>query len=259
MPPQPPTFARKGRIGHPIGTGDAAAPRPPVGPTLVEWAHEHLLAMLISVQFEPGERIAIDTVARHLGISQTPIREALSQLEAEKLVYKMPNVGYRASPRMSREEVQDLYALRLLIEPYAAARAAERIDAETLATLQEIEQDMSGVTASDDRAVARFAEADARLHRLIATGSGNRLIAETIERLHAHLQIFRSLYRTNAPEEAAAEHQRIIAALLAHDPAAAEASVRDHLERSKDRMDRASASAAAEAAAPEPAPSEPTN
>jgi len=222
------------------------AARPVAGPTLVEWAYDHLLEMLMTVQIAPGERIAIDTVARQLGISQTPIREALSQLEAEKLVSKMPNVGYRASPRMSREEVQDLYTLRLLVEPYAAARAAEKMDDETLVTLQEIDEGMRGVADGNDRDFARFAEADAKLHRLIATGSGNRLIAETIERLHAHLQIFRSLYSTNAPEEAAAEHQRIIEALMAHDPAAAEEAVREHLERSQARMDRASARSADE-------------
>lgn len=215
----------------------------PVGPTLVEWAYEHLLSMLMTVQIAPGDRIAIDTVARQLGISQTPIREALSQLEAEKLVSKMPNVGYRASPQMTREEVHDLYTLRLLIEPYAAARAAEKMDDVALAALQEIDRDMRGVTNGDDLAYARFAEADAKLHRLITTGSGNRLIAETIERLHAHLQIFRSLYSTNAPEEAAAEHQRIIDALMAHDSPGAEAAVRDHLERSQKRMDRAAGAA----------------
>lgn len=235
-----PTLPVPSPSDHGFAPPFAAKVRPPAGPTLVEWAYEHLLSMLMTVQIAPGERIAIDTVARRLGISQTPIREALSQLEAEKLVYKMPNVGYRASPQMSREEVQDLYALRLLIEPYAAARAAEKMDDAALDTLQQIERDMRGVTAGDDRAFARFAEADAKLHRLIATGSGNRLIAETIERLHAHLQIFRSLYSTNAPEEAAAEHEQIIQALLAHDPVAAEAAVHDHLERSRDRMDRAS-------------------
>src|SRR3546814_18972592 len=74
------------------------------GPTLVERAYEHLLSMLMTVKIAPGERIPIDTVARQLGISQTPIREALSQLEAEKLVYKTTNVGYRASPQMTPEE-----------------------------------------------------------------------------------------------------------------------------------------------------------
>ena len=213
------------------------------GPTLVERAYEHLLSMLMTVKIAPGERIPIDTVARQLGISQTPIREALSQLEAEKLVYKTTNVGYRASPQMTPEEVHDLYTLRLLIEPYAAARAAEQMDDATLSILQSIQSDMNAVVERDEQAYARFAEADAQLHRLIARGSGNRLIEETIERLHAHLQIFRSLYQNsaqpNAPEVAAREHQAIIAALLAHDSVAAEQSVRDHLTCSQQRMDRA--------------------
>lgn len=222
----------------------ASAPRPSGGMTLVERAYEHLLSMLMTVKIAPGERIPIDTVARQLGISQTPIREALSQLEAEKLVYKTTNVGYRASPQMTPEEVHDLYTLRVLIEPYAAARAAEHMDDEALSILQSIQAEMDAVVDRDEQAYARFAEADAQLHRLIARGSGNRLIEETIERLHSHLQIFRSLYQNgaqpNAPEAAAREHQLIIAALLAHDPVAAEESVRQHLTSSQQRMDRAS-------------------
>jgi DNA-binding GntR family transcriptional regulator len=216
--------------------------RPPSGPTMVERAYDHLLAMLMSLEIAPGDRIAIDAVARQLGISQTPIREALSQLEAEKLVSKMPNIGYRASPQMTRREVRDLYTLRQLIEPYAAARAAESMTDDSIAILEAIDRDMSGVVAGDARAYSRFAEADATLHRLIATGSGNGLIAATIERMHAHLHIFRALYRTNAPEEAAAEHRVIIDALVAHDPAAAEEAVRTHLVRSQQRMDSVLAS-----------------
>ncbi|PJG46297.1 GntR family transcriptional regulator [Sphingobium sp. LB126] len=229
-------------MSQPLGA-NALPARSTSGPTLVERAYDHLLSLLMTVKIAPGERIPIDTVARQLGISQTPIREALSQLEAEKLVYKTTNVGYRASPQMTPEEVHDLYTLRLLIEPYAAACAAEHMDDEALSILQAIQADMDAVVERDEQAYARFAEADAQLHRLIAKGSGNRLIEETIERLHAHLQIFRSLYQNsaqpNAPEVAAREHQRIIAALLAHDPAAAEQSVRDHLTCSQQRMDRA--------------------
>ncbi|WP_347342795.1 GntR family transcriptional regulator [Sphingomonas echinoides] len=213
-------------------------PRNTAGPTMVEHAYQHLLAMLMSLEIAPGERIAIDAVARQLGISQTPIREALSQLEAEKLVTKLPNVGYRASAQMSREDVRDLYTLRQLIEPYAAARAAEAMTDESIAILEAVGRDMSSIADGDAHAYSRFAEADATLHRLIATGSGNRLIAETIERLHAHLHIFRALYHTNAPQEAAAEHRLIIDALVAHDPGAAEQAVRRHLECSQQRMDR---------------------
>lgn len=231
----PPTRSRLPPSAAPGLRGNRPADAPA---TLVDWAYERMLEMLVTVQIAPGERIAIDKVARQLGISQTPIREALSQLEAEKLVYKLPNVGYRASPEMTREEVHDLYTLRLLIEPYAAARAAESMDENARSALAEIEADMAAVAQQDSRTYARFAEADMRLHRLIADGSGNRLIAETIDRLHAHLQIFRSLYSTNAPTEAAAEHKPIIAALIAKDPSGAEAAVREHLQRSRERMDR---------------------
>ena len=216
------------------------AAKPVPGPTMVERAYEYLLTQLMSLSIAPGERIAIDTVARQLGISQTPVREAMSQLEAEKLVFKMPNVGYRASPQMTRDEVRDLYTLRQLIEPYAAARAAEAMTDASIAMLEAIDRDMRAWSAGDDaRVFARFAEADAKLHRLIATGSGNRLIAETIDRLHAHLQIFRSLYAPTRLNEAAGEHREIIDALVAHDPAAAEASgPRSSASGRKMRMDR---------------------
>lgn len=235
--------------------GDGVGPRArtaraAAGPTMVQQAYDHLLTALMTLQIAPGERIAIDQVARRLNVSQTPIREALSQLEAEKLVYKMPNVGYRASPQMSRLEVRDLYTLRQLIEPYAAARAAEATTPETVAVLRAIERDMSNIVEGDADSYSRFAEADDRLHRLIAAMSGNHLIADTVERLHAHLHIFRALYSTNAPTEAAAEHRTIIDALVAGDGVAAEAAVRTHLERSQERMDRVLAASEGQRPAP---------
>lgn len=211
--------------------------RPASAPTMVMQAYDHLLTALMTLQIAPGERIAIDQVARRLNISQTPIREALSQLEAERLVCKVPNIGYSASPQMTRDEVHDLYTLRQLIEPYAAARAAEAMTPESIDVLRTIDHAMSSVADGDAGAYSRFAEADDSLHRLIATLSGNRLIAETVERLHAHLNIFRVLYRTNAPTEAAAEHRVIIDALVAGDAAGAERAVLEHLKRSQSRMD----------------------
>ncbi|HTG39188.1 GntR family transcriptional regulator [Sphingomonas sp.] len=219
-------------------TPRSRATRPAAGPTMVQQAYDHLLTALMTLQIAPDERIAIDQVARRLNISQTPIREALSQLEAEKLVFKMPNVGYRASPQMSRDEVRDLYTLRQLIEPYAAQRAADAMTPESIKVLEAIERDMSAIVEGDAATYSRFAEADDRLHRLIATLSGNRLIADTIERLHAHLHIFRALYRTNAPTEAAAEHRAIIDALVAGEGERAASAVRLHLESSQERMDR---------------------
>lgn len=229
----------------PCPLADDPAQRPAPVPTLVAWAHEHLLSMLVSLEIAPGSRIGIDAVARKLGISQTPIREALSQLEAEKLVTKVPNVGYHASAQMTPSEVGDLFALRTLIEPYAAARAAEAMTDDMLRQLVVMEEEMDSLQAETVIAYARFAKIDSALHSLIARGSGNPLIADTIERLHMHLHIFRFLFDTNAPQEAAREHAAIIRALRTRDPAAAEASMRAHLDRSRMRIEDASARIAA--------------
>src|SRR5690606_20491108 len=149
------------------------------------------------------------------------------------------NVGYRASPQMTREEVRDLYALRQLIEPYTAARAAAAMSPRSIATLKSIDRAMSNIVDGDPDAFSNFAAADDQLHQLIAALSGNRLVADMLEGLHAHMHIFRALYRTNAPSEAAAEHRVVIDALVAGDPDGAENAMRIHLERSLQRMDEA--------------------
>jgi DNA-binding GntR family transcriptional regulator len=217
---------------------------------MVKQAYDYLLTALMTLQIPPGERIAIDQVARRLNISQTPVREALSQLEAQKLVSKTPNVGYRASRQMTRKEVGDLYALRQLIEPYAAARAAEAMTPDMIAPLEAIAHDMATIVEGDASSYSTFAEADDRLHQLIAAMSGNRLIADMTERLHAHMHIFRALSSTNAPSEAAAEHRALIDALINADPKAAERAMLNHLERSHERMDRVLATSGEAAALP---------
>jgi DNA-binding GntR family transcriptional regulator len=225
------------------------SPSPVPVPTLVEWAHEHLLAMLVSGEIAPGTRVGIDAIARKLGVSQTPIREALSRLEAEKLVVKIPNVGYHATRQMTPAEVRDLFALRLLIEPYAAARAAESLDEAGITRLTQLATEIDRAGPETPVTYARFAETDATLHCLIANASGNALIAETITRLHMHLHIFRFVFSAGGPDEAPEEHIAIIHALLARDPVAAEAAMRRHLELTHARLEKASLQIAAEAAA----------
>jgi DNA-binding GntR family transcriptional regulator len=225
------------------------SPSPAPVPTLVEWAHEHLLSMLVSGEIAPGTRVGIDAIARKLGISQTPIREALSRLEAEKLVVKVPNVGYHATTQMTPSEVSDLFVLRLLVEPYAAARAAEALDDAGIARLTQIAAEIDRAGPETPVTYARFAETDATLHCLIAQASGNALIAETITRLHMHLHIFRFVFSAGGPEEAPEEHREIIRALLARDAVAAEAAMRTHLEQSHARIEKASLHIATEATA----------
>lgn len=210
--------------------------RPSYPQSLVELAYDQLLSMLVTMKIAPGAHIGIEALARQLDISQTPIREALTLLEAQKLAYKIPNVGFRAADLLTPKEVQDLFDLRLLVEPPAAAFAATRADERALGELAGLAQAMSHAQTGNELAYAQFAEGDAKLHHLLAEASGNRFIAETIEQLHAHLHIFRFLFKTNATAKAVQEHEAIIAALLARDAAGAEQAMREHLCASRERM-----------------------
>jgi DNA-binding GntR family transcriptional regulator len=194
---------------------------------LAEEVYRRVRADIMSLRLPPDTRVSVDSLARELGVSQTPIREALSMLEANGLVSKRHFAGYATSPRMGRAQLDELFEFRLLIEPHAARKAAEGM-AET-----DMGQLASGESASSHDA---FADMDTEFHRLIAQGAGNHLIADSLARLHIHVHIFRSCFRSEITEEAVHEHNAIIAAIRARDGAKAEAAMRRHIELSYGRL-----------------------
>src|SRR5690606_30407207 len=109
-----------------IGGGESMAltTRPRQASSLVDDAYQAILVRLISRQIEPGARITVDNLVRELGISQTPARQALASLVSEGLVTKTHLVGFRASALLTGPEAEDLFAVRLLLEPAAARWAA---------------------------------------------------------------------------------------------------------------------------------------
>ena len=86
----------------------------------VDEVYELIRADIMSLRIAPDTRISIDELARQIGVSQTPIREALSRLEAVGLVTKRHFAGYCSAPQITRQQLDELYELRLLLEPYAA-------------------------------------------------------------------------------------------------------------------------------------------
>jgi len=216
--------------------GDAAADprRVKRSQGFVEEVFDIIRADIMSLAIPPDTRISIDRLARRLEVSQTPIREALSMLEAIGLVTKRHFVGYCSAPQLNRVQVDQLYEMRLLLEPYGARCAAERMNAIALAELVALERAM---TPGKSRvSYDKFADQDSELHDLIAAGSGNPLIRDSLARLHTHLHIFRLRFHSEVATEAVNEHAAVIAALSARDPLASEAAMREHIERSYARM-----------------------
>ena len=91
---------------------------------LAEEVYRRIRADIMSLKLPPESRVSVDSLARELGVSQTPIREALSMLEANGLVSKRHFAGYATTPRMDRAQLDELFEFRLLIEPHAARKAA---------------------------------------------------------------------------------------------------------------------------------------
>lgn len=205
-------------------------------PSLGDEVYETLLSQLISLKIAPGSRIAVDALVRELGVSQTPIRAALIRLENEGLVVKTHNVGYSAAPMPSRATFEQIYDMRMLLEPYAARCAAEHIDEVSRAELLELERAMQEPDTSDaKRAYGKFALLDAKFHALIATESGNTLVADALARSYAHTHLFRLRFHSVVTEGAVTEHADIVKGLIAADGIAAEKAMETHIVRSRER------------------------
>src|SRR5689334_18889176 len=199
---------------------------------LADDVYEAIKTMLMDHVIRPGARISIDGLAREFQVSSTPVREALARLESEGLAVKEPLKGYRATALLTLAEFDDLYRFRLLLEPWAAGRAAElitddgrdRLYAELATAVEPTSVDYAGYKS--------LTVHDNRFHTLIATLSGSDQVRQAFERTHCHLHIFRLHYDRGTGPEVLLEHRALVEAIASGEPAAAEAAMTTHLHNS---------------------------
>jgi DNA-binding GntR family transcriptional regulator len=195
---------------------------------------EAVTAMVMDHVVRPGERMSIDGLAARLSVSPTPVREALARLEALGLARKEPLRGYRATPLLTRTQLDDLFDFRLLVEPWAAGRAAEQTGPEAAALSACLDE----VDEAPTEGYARYralAEHDRRFHDLVMTLSGNEHAREAFTRTHCHLHIFRLSYVQQIGSSALTEHAAVAAAISAGNRRAAVRAMRAHLVASRNR------------------------
>lgn len=208
----------------------AYAHRIPRRNVLADDVYEAIKAMVMDHVVRPGSRVSIDGLARDLAVSPTPVREALARLESEGLVVKEPLKGYRATSLLTLEEFDDLFQFRLLLEPWAARRAAERITEAGAADLRAEMASASAPRTADYDGYKALTAHDSRFHSLITRLSGSEQVRLAFERTHCHLHIFRLHFERDIGPEALAEHRRIAEAVASGDGDAAERSMVAHLE-----------------------------
>lgn len=183
----------------------------------------------------PDARLNAGELARRFDVSPTPIREALARLESDGLVDKHPLKGYRTTDLLSRDELVDLFELRLLLEPGGAARAAQRRSQEDIDVLRgEIELARTAVDEEDAYAV--LSRHDVRLHDRVFVAARNETLRLAYARAHCHLHTFRLAYTGSYVPDTVREHAAIVGAIAAGDPDAAEGAMRRHIEQSQRRL-----------------------
>lgn len=221
-------------ITRPGGEASGGIARPN---SLAGDVYDAIFAQLMSLEIAPGARITVDNLVRALNVSHTPIREALGRLEGEGLVLRAHLVGYSAAPQVSRDRFDELYELRMLLEPEAASRAAARMNDASIAKLQHLAGVMAADHGQDEQLrYSDFARQDAEFHDQILEIAGNGLIRDALRMQHTHFHIFRLMFHRRVTVEALHEHEALLEAFRRGSPEMAREAMAEHIQNSRTRL-----------------------
>jgi DNA-binding GntR family transcriptional regulator len=192
------------------------APAPDTS-NLTQRAYAALKSKVIRLGLPPGSTFTEATLAAELGISKTPVREALVRLAREGLVEPVARSGYIVKP-VTLKDVSDLFEVRLLLEGEAAALAATRLhNADDLRRLDELCRTSYDPRDPDD--VAHFVEANAKLHSTIGRAGGNDELAALLQQVLDKLErvFYLSVALSERVAESVHEHGELVEAIAAGD------------------------------------------
>lgn len=189
--------------------------------------------------YEPGENLIETKLSEELGVSRTPVREALRQLELEGLVQSIPNKGVTVKG-VSSDDIQDIYTIRMLIEGLASRWAAEKITDEELEELKEaVDLEEFYTMKSDYRQLLKL---DTRFHDIIYKASKSMPLMHTLSTFHHYIQKARKISMSSAKRasEVLIEHKAIMQAIIDKDAARAEKLTIEHVKNASENLLRQS-------------------
>lgn len=183
---------------------------------------------ILEGRYEIGSFLVETKLAEELGVSRTPIREALKQLELEDLVISIPNRGVTVQG-ISEHDISDIFTIRHLLEGQAAYWAAERINEEQMNQLTETIALMDMYTARGD--AANLARLDSQFHDIIFSASNSRILKHILTSLHQNVQRARrsSLSVPDRTHKSTEEHRAIFQAIESHDAEKAKSLMESHI------------------------------
>lgn len=183
---------------------------------------------ILNGKYQSGHSLTEKELAEELGVSRTPVREALRQLELEGLVRSVPNKGVTVTG-ISKQDIEDIYSIKMSIEGLAARLAAQRINEDEITALEEIIDLTEFYLKKND--FERLLLLDSQFHETIFKSSKNWPLKNMLRNLHNYVKGAR-INSLSSPGRAAKmleEHRRILLAIRDKDPDQAEKLTKDHI------------------------------
>lgn len=201
---------------------------PTTGDPLPKDAYALILEAIDAGVYKPGSRLVESELAERLGVSRTPVREALQRLETQGMLTRDGRSLIVAS--LDHNQLAELYVVRTELEGLAARLAARHATDEEVRVLRAMVDDDRNLLGGDPRALSR---ANKRFHKQIHLASHNRFLVQQLDLVRRSMALMAttSLAAEGRDEVAMAEHDRIVRALEAHDGDAAYAALKAHISK----------------------------
>lgn len=228
MPGVPSNPSTPGAVSTP-GTRSARSP------LLSDRAYQLIKSGIVHCVIAPGTEISEAQLCTQYKLGKAPVRMALNRLAHDGLVRAIPRRGYMVTP-VTLRDIQDVFALRLMLEPQAARLAAGKVDGQRLKALDEACR--AGYRPGDAKSTARFLEANKAFHVAIAQATGNGRLATAIDQLLDEMTrlLHLGLGLRDRSHEMQHEHKSLVTALLKGDGEKAESICREQIEAARDMV-----------------------
>jgi len=210
--------------------------------TIADQVYIDIKERILDQTLKPSERLTIENLSRSLGVSSSPIREALTRLESEKLVVSEFYTGYSVAPAPDPKYLRDLLDFRIMLEGECAIIGAPKKNQDTLAAMSSAFENMAKTKrlGTRYREYDNFIAEDIKFHQAIVASSENLAMIEIYSKLNAILhqsRLYISRSTDGSPaEEVMLEHHQILAAFVNGDSKAAESAIKLHLNGGKRRL-----------------------
>jgi DNA-binding GntR family transcriptional regulator len=198
--------------------------------TLEMQVYQELRTAIIKGHLAGGERLIQDVLATQFGTSRIPVRDALKRLETERLVTTDERGSYIVSV-FGPEDVEEVYGLRMLLEPYAAGKAIEHLTASDLAELEGIEQEMR--VAAYEQDIERYVYFNQTFHLTLYELSRQRRLVAMIKSLWSGLLPLTPIAVPGQLERSVSEHQALLQAIREKQQVTVEELIRDHIQHAE--------------------------